>query len=126
MESGTDVAPFKILGQKWIFYCFRSCKNVSAVLSLPNKVYNSICSNKTSCEEVAFVGGHFEKKIRFHTWAAGDRGLAPADGQKITPVLRAFIRAAEEPALPLQHLRQGVRHREQPQDTHRQGTPVYL
>ncbi len=56
----------------------------------------------------------------------GGRGLAPADGQKITPVLRAFIRAAEESALPLQHLRQGVRHREQPEDTHRQGTPVYL
>jgi hypothetical protein len=108
MESGTDVTP---LLKFWdvILFSFL-CKCISA-LSLPNKVYNFICSNKTSCEEVALVGGHFEKKhFRFHTWAAGGRGLAPADGQKITPVLRAFIRAAEESTLPLQHLRQGVRH----------------
>ena len=30
-------------------------------------------------------------------------------------------RAAQEPTLPLQHLRQGLRHREQSQDPRRQG-----
>jgi hypothetical protein len=55
-----------------MLYCFRSYENVSAALSLPNNVYNSICSNKTSCEEVAFVGGQFEEKKSVST--RGRRG----------------------------------------------------
>ena len=40
------------------------------------------------------------------------------------PQPREPDRAPQEPALPLQHLRQGLRHREQPQNSHRKGKRV--
>ena len=49
-------------------------------------------------------------------------GLHPAVEPAAAPAQpREPDRAAEEPALPLQHLRQGVRHGEQPQNSHWKG-----
>ena len=49
-------------------------------------------------------------------------GLHPAVQPAATPPEpRVPDREVEKQALPLQHLRQGVRYREQPQDSHWQG-----